>query len=44
MTTQITILIADNNSLMRQTLQLLISSMENTKLVGKLQTGKKQFC
>ncbi len=38
---QITILIADDNQLMRETLRILIFSMENTQLVGEAENGEQ---
>lgn len=38
---QITVLIADNNKLMRETLGLVISGMENAELVGTAKNGEE---
>ena len=38
---QITVLIADDNELMRGTLRLLVSSIEQVKLVGEAANGKE---
>jgi DNA-binding NarL/FixJ family response regulator len=38
---QITILVADNNNLMLESLRLLISGMDNVKLVGEVKNGEE---